>query len=545
MRFVQKKSIRLFLVSTVAFAGFFAAAFVDTFLAAALAAETDASPALKIALVHFDPRYKKAEDNRQRLLSLNRQAARQGAKLILNTEMAVTGYSFQSRRDVAPFTETEQDKTLSAMSRLAKEFGVYVGITFPERDPKTQSYYNGAFVLDPQGRLVCKYHKVAAEKRWARPGSAVQDGFFDTPWGRIGVLICADTYYSLMPRAMALRGVDLLWVPANWPPTNGLDPQFIWRARAIENGFFVAACNRTGKDRIMDCREASSYMFDPEGRRLFAGTSETARVFWIDVPLNPDGRLNAAQRRLRLADRSVDHYRPVYLDPWVADLTQFYDLPEPGMIDIHCFIPPSGPLNLTELEERIEDAKSERPALWILPETDAVDIKINGLREIARKHQLAFALSLKKTEGRIDHMLITEEGAETFFDAAAAAENAFPYKILHYGPAAMAMADDKAFLHPEFAVVLSKLGSDLVILSEEIMSPENLLVSRIKSLNGVAVAACTENTAEITSVQGMHGTWDQIHCDRPGVCSYALDTAKTRQKSFQSRIDFDILLSSP
>ena len=152
------------------------------------------------------------------------------------------------------------------MGKLAKKYGVYLGITFPERDEATEIYYNSAFVLDPKGRLVCKYRKVESEKRWTRPGGALQKGYFDTPWGRMGVLICADSHNSLMSRTMALKGVDFLWVPANWPPMFGLDPKLIWRGRALENGVFLAACNRTGKDRVMDCRRSASYVFDPQGK---------------------------------------------------------------------------------------------------------------------------------------------------------------------------------------------------------------------------------------------------------------------------------------
>jgi hypothetical protein len=70
-----------------------------------------------------------------------------------------------------------------------------------------------------------------------------------------------------------------------------------------------------------------------------------------------------------------------------------------------------------------------------------------------------------------------------------------------------------------------------------------MLLSRIKSLTGLAVAACADNGAEITSVQNVHGNWDYQRLNEPGVCSYTLDTTKTRKKRFQSRIDFDLLLS--
>jgi predicted amidohydrolase len=361
----------------------------------------------------------------------------------------------------------------------------------------------------------------------------------------MGVLICADSHNSLMPRVMALKGANFLWVPANWPPTSGLDPKDIWRARALENGVFLAACNRTGKDRVMDCSQAASYVFDPQGRQLFSGSSETSQVFFVDIPLDEKGRLTDTHRRKMLNARNVHQYRPVYLEPWVEDLTQFYKLPKPGILDLHCFIPTSNQISLRELVGHIENTPtSTDPALWILPEAPASHLKTEDLAKIARDRGLAFAVSLKGADGQPVRMLVTPDGIQHFYDSAAAEKDAFPFKIVHYGPAAIAMVAQEDFRHPELAVALSKLGCDLVVLSEGRMSPEDLLVSRVKSLTGVAVAACAENGAEITCMQDLHGACDKRQQYQPGVCSYGLNTSKTRKKHFQSGIDFDLLLKN-
>ena len=505
--------------------------------------QTDSS--LTVALVHFGCKFKDPKDNLNRLIELNRKAAEGGADVIFNTEMAVTGYSFRSRKDIAPFTETERGRTIQAMKKLAKKYGVYIGITFPERDDATKIFYNSAFVLDPDGKLVCKYRKIQSEKRWARPGSAFQDGTFDTPWGRMGTLICADSHDSLMARVMALKGVNLLWVPANWPPVTGIVPGVIWCARALENGIFVAACNRTGKDRISDFSESASYVYDPMGKRLFSGKSATSQVFFVKIPLNAEGRLDDTQRLGILTKRKVDHYRQIYLEPWVMNITKFYKLPKPGLLDLHCVIPASDHLTLGELEARIQNApKREQPSLWILPEMSVQDVRPEALAEIARKYDIAFALSRKESDGRLSPLLITPKGIENALTKDDNLGESFPFKLLPYGPATLAIVDQEAFSHPELAVILSKMGCDLVVLSEGRMSPERMLMSRVKSIGGLAVCACARNGAQITCMKDLHGTCDQRELFLPGVCFYELDTKNTRKKRFQNRIDFDLLLST-
>jgi hypothetical protein len=243
------------------------------------------------------------------------------------------------------------------------------------------------------------------------------------------------------------------------------------------------------------------------------------------------------------AERKIEQYRPIYLEPWVENLTQFYKLPKAGTLDLRCFVSASDRIDLTVLEERIAVSSNETPDLWVLPETAATDLKINELAELAKRRQVAFSLAVEKADNKMDYILVTPEGIQNFYDSSAAKESVFPFKILKFGSAAVAMVPYEDFRHPELSVVLSKLGCDLVILSEDRMLPEDMLISRIKSLTGVAVVACADNGAEITSVKDIHGNWDRQHLSKPGVCSYTLDTAKTRKKSFQSRIDFDLLLS--
>jgi Predicted amidohydrolase len=61
---------------------------------------------LKLALIHSAAEHKQTARNRDRLLDLFRQAGEAGAQLVVAPEMAVSGYSFDNRQDIAPYTET-------------------------------------------------------------------------------------------------------------------------------------------------------------------------------------------------------------------------------------------------------------------------------------------------------------------------------------------------------------------------------------------------------------------------------------------------------
>jgi len=500
---------------------------------------------LKIALIHLDVKYKQPEENRRTLLALNREAADLGADLVLNTEMGISGYSFSSREDISKYTETETGETLSGVARIAKEYKAYIGIGFAERDKSTDIYYNSAFVLGPEGIPVCRYRKINGEMRWACPGSFHQEGTFDTPWGRIGILICSDSYYGLMPRSMALKGVDLLWIPANWPPT-GLDPGELWKARVLENGFFLAACNRTGKDLRMNCQEACSCVYDPEGRVLFSDASPQSQIFLIDIPLDKNGKISGQQRRQHLANRNPAWYGSIYLDfRLVDDFTEHYDLPESGSLHVHCIVPDASPLNGPLLEKRIETFKSEGAHLFVLPHVDASVLSVETLDSLAKQQGVGICTALKTEQGDADYILATPDGSSKYPTSKRSGFDADqPFPMIHYGCAKIAMAPFEFFVHPELAVTFSKSGCDLVVLSEDILNKKMRLLAGIKTIEKIAVAVSAGNGAGIYMMPQGHQRWEERSIDGPGICSHAVDTSRLRKKNFQDRVDFELLLKN-
>ncbi len=495
------------------------------------------SNSLRIAFVHPEVRYRQPEVNRDNLLRLNREAARHGADIILNTELPVTGYSFDSRNDISDCVEPDNGRTMMQLAGIAREHRKYIGIGLAECDETTGIYYNSAIVIAPNGRIVCKYRKINAEMRWACPGGPNQQNTFDTPWGRVGVLICSDSYYGLFPRSMALKGVDLLWVPANWPP-GGLDPREVWRARVLENGFFLAACGRTGKDRIMDCRDAVSCAYNPRGQELFAASSRESRVFFLELPLDNEGKLQTSLRTERLKSRDPSTYRPIYLDlRLVDDLTAHYELPKPGRLPVHCIVPGEKPLRLDSLEEKIRELKGKGPCLFVLSPFPAASVDRTRLHSLAKRNDIALCATLLREKTGKSHILLTPDGEYGWREGAE-----LPFPMVHYGSAKVGMAPFDSFVHPELAVTFSKLGCDLVVLSEEKLETDSRLLCGIKSVENIAVAVCASNGALICMAPRGHERWEERSIEGPGICSCELDTLRTRKKRFQDRVNFELLL---
>jgi len=97
----------------------------------------------------------------------------------------------------------------------AKEYGVYISIGYSERDAVTATLYNSNMMISPKGEALNhrKLKPTGSERVvW---GDADKEFFpvMETPWGRMGNLICWESYMPLARVALYQKGVSLYISP--------------------------------------------------------------------------------------------------------------------------------------------------------------------------------------------------------------------------------------------------------------------------------------------------------------------------------------------
>jgi predicted amidohydrolase len=172
-------------------------------------------------------------------------------------EAALGGYVETLHGDAEPPPALASDgPELARVGRLAGDLLVCVGFC---EDGGGGARYNAAACVSGDGLLGLhrKTHLPLDEDRFTTTGD--QLGAFDTPVGRIGMLICYDKAFPEAARTLALDGAELLCFLSAWPcsATNAAaeltdDRQWrraeLWdRARAAENSLVVASANQTGR----------------------------------------------------------------------------------------------------------------------------------------------------------------------------------------------------------------------------------------------------------------------------------------------------------
>lgn len=165
--------------------------------------------------------------------------------------------TFHSRAEAYAHAETLQaGRSLKAWADFAREYQVYLAAGFAEREGL--KLYDSAVLFGPDGLLghYRKAHLWNQEKLWFTPGDL---GFpvFETPIGRIGLLICWDIWFPEVPRLMAAQGADIICSLNNWmwtpPPlfdeTGRCVASYLTMTAAHVNNVYIAAANRIGSER--------------------------------------------------------------------------------------------------------------------------------------------------------------------------------------------------------------------------------------------------------------------------------------------------------
>jgi 5-aminopentanamidase len=243
---------------------------------------------LRIALLHLAPRAADLAYN-QRLVERGIAiAAQAGAKWIVTPELATTGYTFAEIIGT-DWIGVQPDAWLQHMCDLARRYEVALFISHVERDREKNTLHNSVFTIAANGELLRQHRKIntlrIGSEAWSTPGvdSTVVELH---PYGKVGILICADACSPGIAAQLKTDGARLLVSSAAWAP--GLHgPNGEWERITELTGLPLFVCNRTGDDKIMSFVKAESVVAH-HGRRLLSLTATQSAAFLIEWSLQAD-----------------------------------------------------------------------------------------------------------------------------------------------------------------------------------------------------------------------------------------------------------------
>lgn len=269
-----------------------------------------------------------------------RQAASQGAQIVCLQELFKSRYFCQvvENRLFGLAEEVDENSpVVRDLAALAQELRiVIIAGLFEKRAPGL--YHNAAVVLDADGGYLGKYRKMHIpddpgyyEKFYFTPGDL---GYrvFHTKYAKIGVLICWDQWFPEAARILALKGVEIIFIPTaiGYRHSEGVTLteygyhdawQIVQRGHAVANACFLAAVNRVGLEKEPDGRDGinfwgQSFLADPYGKLVAKASDADEQLLIAPADLSKIAEIRAGWS-FPFRDRRVDSYggiRQLYLD---------------------------------------------------------------------------------------------------------------------------------------------------------------------------------------------------------------------------------------
>src|SRR5918998_946980 len=216
------------------------------------------------------------EENRETAEAQIREAASSGADLVALPELwSCHGLDEVYRENAEPVP----GPTTEFLGSLARELKVYVlGGSILEGEPWSERLSNTSTFFDPSGEMTAVYRKIhlfdvkVSDREYLEstniaPGKEIVTAKAGTTM--LGLSVCYDVRFPELYRLLALRGAEVLMVPAAFTLQTGKDHwKLLLRARAVENQAFVVAPAQWGQKADGRWTYGRSLIVDPWGTVL-------------------------------------------------------------------------------------------------------------------------------------------------------------------------------------------------------------------------------------------------------------------------------------
>jgi N-carbamoylputrescine amidase len=214
-----------------------------TILLATVSGAAELASSFLMAAVSVTPKEWDKEANYSTFERFAREGAAHGAKLIVSPEGFLEGYVGNEKKNpeatrerYLAIGEPIDGPIMMRIRALARELDVYLSIGFAER--RGEQMFNSTAVIDPKGEIALLYSKSHTAHDEPFNTKGVEFPVAATALGRIGSLICYDRRLPETARVLAVKGAQLLLVPA-WGTNNEMNDALM-RTRAFENSVWVA-----------------------------------------------------------------------------------------------------------------------------------------------------------------------------------------------------------------------------------------------------------------------------------------------------------------
>ncbi len=260
---------------------------------------------MRIGIIQTAPWFGDKEFN---IREIERAVGDLEADLWVMPELALTGYEFQSREELAELAEEiPGGETCRWLLEFCEKHNTHAVLGLAERDG--EKLYNSCVLAAPF-EIVGHYRKLHLfdeEKNRFDPGN-LPLSVHDIGLARIGLMICFDWRYPEVARSLTLLGAQVIAHPSN------LVAPFCQAAmitRALENRVFFVTTNRIGTEERAGRKvkfTGGSVLVDPDGETILNLPYTRTAVRLADIEPERADDKRATPHNDLIADRRPTYY---------------------------------------------------------------------------------------------------------------------------------------------------------------------------------------------------------------------------------------------
>jgi predicted amidohydrolase len=252
--------------------------------------EADAQRKVKVAMAQIFSLDGDRSGNLVRIENALREAKAQKADIVTFPESCILGWINASAHERAYAIPGEDSEKLS---QLARKYGVHLCVGLDEKEG--DKLFGAALLIDDNGKILFKHRKLNVLPELMSPPYSVGNGVqaVDTKFGKIGMMICADSFLEEAIAAMRDKKPELLLIPYGWAADESEWPQHGKELEAVvQNAARKVGCPVIGTDLVGEVSSGpwrgkvyggQSVAVDKRGKVLASGKDRDSDLVFVNV----------------------------------------------------------------------------------------------------------------------------------------------------------------------------------------------------------------------------------------------------------------------
>ncbi len=262
---------------------------------------------VKLALVLQNSILGNNDKNLEACLAFVHNAASFQASIVIFPEMNITGY--MSRKNIGISADTIPGKITHTLLSTAKKESIAILAGMAEKNARGEIFASHVAAL-PDGSIFVyrKIHTAPPEKNVFTKGNKIK--ICETPDLNFGIQLCYDAHFPDLSKSMAVMGADIIFIPHASPRGTAEEKFESWmrhlRARAFDNGIFIAACNQVGNNGKGLSFPGVAVVIGPDGNIIKKHTSAREGLIIVEIEQAMLNKVRNHKMRYFLPNRRKD-----------------------------------------------------------------------------------------------------------------------------------------------------------------------------------------------------------------------------------------------